>query len=151
MAAKQHLLTFAKSTLVSLLVIVVEVALIFVGEHAGVPDWVGYAGVQIVGTAITFTLNKYWTFEAGHGSILKQGAKALVVFAGSFVLNTLLPSVGSYVLGLPPVVAFLGAQAIVYLGWNFPLNRWWVFPIRPVQTATASDPSSSGTSSRLSP
>jgi hypothetical protein len=26
------------------------------------------------------------------------------------------------------MIAFLCSQGIVYLGWNYPMNRWWVFP-----------------------
>ena len=140
--------TLAKSTVVSIVVIVIEVVLIHVLGLAHVPDVVSYAAVQIIGTAITFLGNKYWVFDSGDvGSILAQGAKATVVFVGSLVLNTLLPSIGSYGLGVAPVPSFLASQIIVYLAWNYPMNRWWVFPSRP----TVSGPSSSGTSSRLSP
>ena len=130
----------------SLIVIVVEVVLIYLGGLVHVPEVVMYASVQIIGTSITFAMNKYWVFEVPHGSIFKQGAKAICVFAGSLTLNTALPSLGSYVIGLPPVVAFLSSQALVYVAWNFPLNRWWVFP-----TVMASDPSPTGTSSHPSP
>jgi putative flippase GtrA len=158
-----HLRTLAKSTIVSIIVIVVEVVLIFVLDHLHVPDIVSYASVQILGTTITFVGNKYWVFDAGGvGSIFAQGAKAICVFVGSLVLNTVLPSIGSYGLGVAPVPSFLASQIIVYLAWNYPMNRWWVFPSRPSQPSrpsrpsrpslpTASDPSSIGTSSRPSP
>jgi putative flippase GtrA len=124
-----HLWTFARSIATSLIVIVVEVLLILALERLRVPDAVSYAAVQIVGTAITFTLNKLWVFGAAKtGTVLAEGAKAIAVFGGSLALNTALPSVGSYVLHVPPVVSFLASQVIVFLGWNYPLNRWWVFP-----------------------
>src|SRR5262245_66380506 len=89
-----------------------------------VEHWIAYAVVQFVGTAISFVLSRYWAFEAQHAAhIQSQGVKYLMVFAGSFVLNTALPSVGSYWLRLPPEVAFAVAQGLVYLGWNYPLNR----------------------------
>ena len=143
--ATQHLFTLAKSTIVSAVVILVEITLIYLGERVSVPEVMSYAGVQIIGTSITFVLNKYWVFEVPTGSVFKQGAKAMCVFGGSLTLNTLLPSIGSYVLRVPPVPSFLASQVIVYLAWNFPLNRWWVFP-----HAMALDPSSSGTSSHPS-
>ena len=60
---------------------------------------------------------------------LSRGGKAAVVFAGSFALNIVLPSIATYGLHVLPVVAFTGAQVVVGLGWNFPLNRWWVFDV----------------------
>ncbi len=124
-----HLWTFARSIATSLVVIVVEVLLILALEQVYVPDAVSYGAVQIIGTAITFTFNKLWVFGAAKtGTVLAEGAKAIAVFGGSLALNTGLPSVGSYVLHAPPVAAFLASQVIVFLAWNYPLNRWWVFP-----------------------
>jgi hypothetical protein len=51
----------------------------------------------------------------------------MVVFGGSLALNTALPSLGSYVLHITPVASFAISQVIVYLSWNYPMNRWWVF------------------------
>ena len=90
--------------------------------------WLAYGVVQFLGTAITFLLSRYWAFKAEHASRLgSQGARYLAVFGGSFVLNSGLPSVGSYLLGMPPELAFAIAQMLVYLGWNYPLNKYWVF------------------------
>jgi hypothetical protein len=33
-------------------------------------------------------------------------------------------------LHLSPLVAYLVSQIVVYTCWNFPLNRWCVFPAR---------------------
>ena len=137
-----------KSTATSLIVIVIEVLLIELLELLHVPQVVSYAAVQIVGTSITFLTNKFWVFEAGRtGTVFSEGAKAIAVFGGSLVLNTALPSIGSYVIGLPPVPSFLGSQVIVYLSWNYPLNRWWVFPAREAsRKAHGADASTSPTS-----
>ena len=64
---------------------------------------------------------------SGTGRGAFEGAKSAIVFAGSFALNTILPSVATYGLHLVPVSAIMGAPVVVGLGWNFPLNRWWVF------------------------
>lgn len=96
---------------------------------------VAYAAVQFVATVITFTINKYWAFDAGQtGSLHGQGLRAVVVFGGSLALNTGIPSFFSYVLHVTPVVAFAISQVLVYLGWNYPLNRLWVFK-RPAPAA----------------
>jgi putative flippase GtrA len=131
-----HFWTLVRSTATSAIVIVVEVLLILVLAGAHVPDVVSYAAVQIIGTAITFTLNKLWVFDAAKtGTVLQEGAKAMAVFGGSLALNTALPSIGSYVLHVPPVPSFLASQVIVFLAWNYPLNRWWVFPARTERSA----------------
>jgi putative flippase GtrA len=93
-----------------------------------VPHWVSYLSVQFVANAISFLLYKYWAFEAGsHGSISGQYVRQLFVFLGSLALNTAIPSLLSYRLGLPPELAFAISNVIVYLGWNYPGNRYFVF------------------------
>jgi putative flippase GtrA len=42
-------------------------------------------------------------------------------------LNTAIPSLLSYRLHLEPVLAFVVSQVFVYLVWNYPGNRFWVF------------------------
>ena len=131
---RAHFWTLVRSIAVSAIVIIVEVLLILALEDARVPDGVSYAAVQIVGTSITFLFNKLWVFGAAKsGTVFTEGAKAIAVFGGSFVLNTALPSFGSYVLGVPAVPSFLASQALVFLAWNYPMNRWWVFPARRLQ------------------
>jgi putative flippase GtrA len=81
-----------------------------------------------VANAISFLLYKYWAFEAAEiGNVRTQYAKQLLIFAGSLVLNTAIPSFFSYRLHLEPVLAFLISQVVVYIGWNYPGNRYWVF------------------------
>ncbi len=94
----------------------------------GVRPWVSYAAVQFVANAVTFLLYKYWAFEARrHGSLRLQYVKQLVIFAGSLVLNTAIPSLLSYRLHVEPVLAFALSNVVVYLAWNYPGNRYWVF------------------------
>ena len=126
---REHGRTFTRSVIVSLIATGTEfVVLALLAHVANLPHWLCYGGVQLLGTAITFVLNKYWAFEAGEaGELQAQGARSAAVFAGSFVLNTALPSVGSYLLHREPVLSFAVAQAIVYLAWNYPMNKYWVF------------------------
>ena len=93
------------------------------------PAWAAFASVQIVANLITFFFYKYWAFDgAKHGSVGRQYAKQSVVFGGSWVLNTVIPSLLFYRLALGPRVAFAISNVFVYLAWNYPLNRLWVFP-----------------------
>ncbi len=93
-----------------------------------VPKWVGYVGVQFFANLGTFFLYKIWAFEArDRGVMHHQYLRQLVIFGGSLLLNTGIPSLLSYHFGVEPVVAFAISNVIVYLGWNYPGNRYWVF------------------------
>lgn len=124
--------TLVRSIAVSLTVFAIELAGVAALDAVGTAAPICFAVVQLVGTLVSFMSNKYWAFGArdtGRGYI--EGARSTVVFAGSFVLNIGLPSVGTYVLRLAPAVAFTASQIVVGLSWNFPLNRWWVFDRAP--------------------
>jgi putative flippase GtrA len=124
-----HATTLTRATICSIAATAVEFALLPVLVHVfGVAHWVSYGLVQFVANAITFLSYKYWAFEAGdRGSMQAQYARQLLVFAGSFVLNVAIPSFLSYRLKVEPVLAFAISTAIVYLGWNYPGNRYFVF------------------------
>lgn len=123
-----HLRTLIRSSIASLVSLAIELGLVQLFDVLRVEPVISYVVVLILGTIMTFAGNKYWAFEASQtGRTVTEGSRALVVFGGSFVLNTALSSFGSYVVHLKPVLAFLGSQAVVWLGFNYPLNRWWVF------------------------
>ena len=123
-----HLRTLLRSSIASLVSLAIELGLVQLFDMLRVEPLLSYIVVLILGTIMTFAGNKYWAFEASQtGRTVSEGSRALIVFGGSFVLNTALSSFGSYVLHLKPVLAFLGSQAVVWLGFNYPLNRWWVF------------------------
>jgi putative flippase GtrA len=128
-ATPPHRRALTKSTIASILATGVEFALLPILVHVlHVRDWVAYASVQFVANAITFLLYKYWAFEAADvGEIRTQYVKQLVVFGGSLALNTAIPSFLSYRMHLEQVLSFGISQVVVYLGWNYPGNRYWVF------------------------
>ena len=124
----EHLRLLIRSSIASLISLLIELLLVQLFDFYRVEPVISFVVVQILGTIMTFVGNKYWAFEAsGTGKTVTEGSRALIVFGGSFVLNTALSSFGSYMLHAPPVLAFLGSQAVVWLGWNYPMNRWWVF------------------------
>lgn len=80
----------------------------------------------VAGGGVAFALSRLWTFQAGSGRALPQLLRFLFVWATSALLNStgvpaLLPWVGSF------AVAWVFVRAAVYLGWNYPLSRWFVF------------------------
>lgn len=126
---RAHFRTLTKSTIASVVATASEFAILPLLVHVlYVQRWIAFASVQFVANAITFVLYKYWAFEAADlGRVERQYVKQLVIFAGSLCLNTAIPSYLSYRLRVEPVLAFAISQVIVYLGWNYPGNRFWVF------------------------
>ncbi len=124
-----HVRTLTRSTIASIAATGSEFALLPILVHVvHVRAWLAYSSVQFMANAISFLLYKYWAFEAAEiGDVRAQYAKQLVIFAGSLVLNTAIPSFFSYRLHVEPVLAFLISQVVVYLAWNYPGNRYWVF------------------------
>ena len=118
---------FARSVAVSAIVFAIELLGVVVLDVAGARPAASFAFVQIAGTLISFVLNKYWAFDAAAtraGAV--EGAKSLVVFAGSFVLNIVVPT-AACAQHVPAAFAFTAAQIAVGLAWTYPLNRHWVF------------------------
>ena len=124
-----HWKSLSKASIASILATGLEFVLLPLLVHVlHVRAWIAYASVQIVANAVTFLLYKYWAFDARHvGDLRLQYLKQLVIFGGSWALNTAIPSALSYRLGVEPVLAFAISNVFVYLFWNYPGNRFWVF------------------------
>ena len=80
----------------------------------------------VAGGMVAFSLGRGWTFQAGAGRALPQMLRFLFAWATSALLSSvgvpaLLSLVGS------PALAWALVRAAVYLGWNYPLSRWFVF------------------------
>lgn len=125
----EHVRTLSRATIASCVATATEIALLWVLVHPlHVPRWVAFWAVQFYCNAVSFLLYKYWAFDAAQrGRWHTQYVKQLVIFAGSLLLNTAIPSLLSYRLHLEPVLAFVLSQVFVYLAWNYPGNRFWVF------------------------
>ncbi|MDQ2646248.1 MAG: GtrA family protein [Myxococcota bacterium] len=87
-----------------------------------------------VGGVVAFSLNRYWAFHAREGRKRTQVLRFLAVWATSALLNAagvgllLLPGGGHF------TYAWLVTRGAVYLGWNYPLLRWFVFRRRAPTT-----------------
>jgi len=123
----RELIYLSRATLVSIVATGLEF-LILPAAVQWVEKWVAFASVQLLANLVTFIFYKYWAFDAAkRGSVTRQYAKQTVVFGGSWLLNTGIPSLLSYRMGMSPILAFAISNVFVYLGWNYPLNRYWVF------------------------
>lgn len=122
-----ELLYLSRATLVSLFVTGIEIWILPLVASL-MPKWVAFASVQVLATIGSFLLNKYWAFDAAkRGAIHVQGFRQAAVFAGSWVLNTGISSLLSYRMALSVRLAFTLSNVIVYLSWNYPMTRLWVF------------------------
>lgn len=120
--------TRVKSIATSLASGAAELTAVALLHGVGAPAAITFSVVQLLGSAITFTLHKAWVFDAARtGSVAAELSRAAPVLGGAFVLNTVLPSLGTSVAAMPAIVAYLASQALVYLLWSFPLNRRRVF------------------------
>lgn len=125
---RRTLLVFARSTVTSLfttaldyatLVVLVELAHV----HVALATFLG----TVVGSLSNFAINKYWAFAAGRHPLGREVPRFVAVQAGSSFWNTVVVWGLSARLGVPYPIGKLVAAAAVFLGWNFPLNRWFVF------------------------
>lgn len=125
-----ELWTASRAAIVAIAAAAVEVVVLHFGlvRIAGLPEWVSFALVQVIGNSVTFLTYKYWAFAASKsGSMKSQYLKQVVVFTGTWILNTAFPSLLHYKLGMNAALAFAISCAIFYVAWTYPLNRWWVF------------------------
>lgn len=80
----------------------------------------------MVGGAVAFSLNRTWAFHARDERKRTQLVRFLFVWATSALLN----AAGVTLLLLPGgqfTYAWLATRGLVYLAWNYPLLRWYVF------------------------
>lgn len=83
----------------------------------------------LAGAIINFSINKYWTFDVHRNTNLQLPRFALMVLG-----SILLKSNGTYLitelLGTDYKVSRLFMDALVAFGFNYPLQKYWVFAKR---------------------
>jgi len=97
--------------------------------------WLG----SVVGSLANFTINKQWAFSARHVPTGPAFGRFLLVQAGASGLHTLGVWLFTRFGRLPYPASKLVVAGLVYLIWNYPLNRWFVFPTRAPTRAPTSD------------
>ncbi len=80
-----------------------------------------------LGAVVNFSINRYWTFDATKAPSSKQLPKFVLVVIGSILLK----SGGTYLLtnstSLDYKVSRIVIDLFVSLGFNFVLQKYWVF------------------------
>ena len=128
MYGRAELATFSRSVVTSVLTTALDFGtLVGLTELAGVnyvlATWIG----TIVGALANFTINKLWAFDAGDMPAIPAMGRFVGVQAGASGLHTAGVWALTRFAHLPYPVSKLVIAAAVYLSWNYPLNRWFVF------------------------
>ncbi len=91
------------------------------------PAWAATALGCVLGGLVNFSINRVWTFGS-KGDLGAQSGRYIMVSASSAALNAggvallLLPD-----LGLDYKVAWVVTRFLVFVAWNYPLQKTWVF------------------------
>lgn len=82
----------------------------------------------VLGAVVNFSVNRYWAF----GSRLAYGQAVVryaLVSGGSALLNAGLVAAIGLATRVGPMAVWGFARVMVFVGWNYPLHRRWVFPM----------------------
>ncbi|WP_312696817.1 MULTISPECIES: GtrA family protein [Sphingobacterium] len=80
-----------------------------------------------LGAIVNFTINRYWSFGNTEKSIGSQLWKFIIVVVGSITLKSLGIHVLVDIWHLHFLLSKLIVEIIVSLGFNYTLQRFWVF------------------------
>jgi phosphatidylglycerophosphate synthase/putative flippase GtrA len=95
---------------------------------SGLGIWVPaatFAGC-VVGGVTSFLTNRVWTFGS-HDPPVMQGARYVLVSGSSALINSSLIAVVLLLPAVPYLVAWVLVRAMVFVSWNYPLHRDYVF------------------------
>ncbi len=82
----------------------------------------------LMGAFVNFSINRYWTFKANqHTSFKNQIFKFYLVVLGSIFLKSSGTFLLTESLGLDYKISRLIIDLIVSLGFNYTLQKFWVF------------------------
>jgi len=81
----------------------------------------------IIGAIVNYTINRYWTFEASGKSVVEQMYRFVLVVIGSITLKSLGTYFFTEIVLLDYKVSRIIADGIVAFGFNYLLQKYWVF------------------------
>lgn len=95
-------------------------------QFADFTPWVATAAACVVGGIINFTINRVWTF-ASRGHPMGEAWRYTFVSASSALLNSGGVAVLLFLPALDHRFAWLVVRVAVFVAWNYPLQRDYVF------------------------
>jgi putative flippase GtrA len=81
----------------------------------------------VCGFVVSFMINRSWAFEGRAGCPRRQLVKHAVVVGGGIALGTALMWLLVSRLHLPYQVGWLGGGALVFMGWTYPMQRFFTY------------------------
>ena len=80
-----------------------------------------------IGAVVNFTINRYWTFRSDSTPVGEQLWKFIIVVLGSIFLKSQGTPLLTELTGIDYRITRLMVELIVSLGFNFTLQKFWVF------------------------
>lgn len=125
---KRHLRTVGKAQLSAFLGGLVDYgAMILITEVGNIHYAYSILISGCIGAVVNFIINRYWTFKATEESKLKQIPKFALMVLGSIFLKSSGTTFITEFFKLDYKISRLIVDAFVSLGFNFTLQRFWVF------------------------
>jgi putative flippase GtrA len=128
--AKKHpsAYTFAKAQLSAFLGGVIDyLVMIFITEVLGIFYSISIIISGLLGAIANFSLNRYWAFKSTEASTKAQLHKFIFVVLGSVALKSSGTFLFTETLQIDYKITRLMVDAIVSIGFNFTLQKFWVF------------------------
>jgi len=129
MSQKPNIITsFIRYNIVAITATLIDFAIfMLLSELLGI--WYITAAItgSVTGGVVAFVFNRNWVFMGKDGKISIQAFKYFAVWGGSIILNTSGLFLMVEYTGLSKVLAKVIVSAIVGYGFNFLMNRYYIF------------------------
>lgn len=116
--------------------------MIFLTEIAGIHYLFSIAVACVLGAVVNFSLNRSWSFYSQNRSYKFSSIQQLVRFALVLTSSILLKISGTYLFtsfaGIDYKISRIITDIIVSLGYNYILQRFWVFKSEAIKQEAAS-------------
>ncbi|MCL7989189.1 GtrA family protein [Sphingobacterium sp. lm-10] len=80
-----------------------------------------------IGAVVNFSINRYWTFKDEQTKVGDQLWKFIIVVIGSILLKSQGTPLLTDITGIDYRITRLMVELVVSLGFNFTLQKFWVF------------------------
>ncbi len=87
----------------------------------------GIVSGGIIGAIVNYTINRYWSFKGHNEQAHHQLGKFIIVVVGSILLKSGGTSFFTEIIKIDYRVSRLLTDLIVSFGFNYTLQRFWVF------------------------
>ena len=126
--APSHSIALVRASMSGFLATAVDwVAVLIINELLGAHYMIGVVLGVISGALTNFAINKFWVFNAGKGKTGSQLSRYAIAWIGFLVLYHGMVVLLTEVLGLHYFGSVVISSLCVFIGWSYPVQRWFVF------------------------